>query len=85
MACVYKEYRGKIKMVQEQQLQLKIKILLAFNMKTIYQCEGMNLWWGESMGATIPDGKGMNEFLSSERGTPPIPPVQKTMLSPQKV
>ena len=37
----------------------------------------MNLWWGKSMGATIPGGKGMNEFLSSERGTPPFPQYRK--------
>ena len=30
---VYKEYEGKIKMVQGQWLQLKMKLLLGFNMK----------------------------------------------------
>ena len=35
MACVYKEYRGKTKMVQEKQLQLKMKILLGYNMKIV--------------------------------------------------
>ena len=36
MSCVYKGYAGKIKMVQEQWLQLKIKTLLGDNMKTVY-------------------------------------------------
>ena len=36
MTCAYKEYGGKIKMVQEQWLQLKMKILLDYNMKIVY-------------------------------------------------
>ena len=36
MACVYKEHGGKIKMVQEQWLQLKMKTLLGYNMKIVY-------------------------------------------------
>ena len=35
MTCVYKEYEGKIKVVQEQWLQLKMKYLLGYNMKTV--------------------------------------------------
>ena len=31
MTCVYKEYEVKIKMVQEQWLQLKVKFLLDYN------------------------------------------------------
>ena len=34
MSCMCKEYEGKIKMVQEQLLQLKMKFLLGYNMKT---------------------------------------------------
>ena len=34
-ACVHKEYEQKIKMVQEQWLQLKMKFLLGYNMKII--------------------------------------------------
>ena len=34
MACVYKEYEFKIKMVQGQRLQLK-KYLLGYNMKVV--------------------------------------------------
>ena len=34
MACVYKEYEIKIKMVQEQCLELKMKFLLSYNMKS---------------------------------------------------
>ena len=36
MTCMYKEYGGKIKMVQKQWLQLKMKILLGYNMKIAY-------------------------------------------------
>ena len=35
MTCMSKEYEVKIKMVQEQWLQLKIKFLLGYNMKII--------------------------------------------------
>ena len=37
MTCVYKEYEFKIKMVQEQWLQLKMKFFLGYNVK-------INLW-----------------------------------------
>ena len=50
MACVYKEYRHKIKMVQEQWPQLKMKILLGYNMKLFIRVGEMNLWQGESTG-----------------------------------
>ena len=30
MTCVYKDYEGKIKMLKEQLLQLKIKFLLSY-------------------------------------------------------
>ena len=36
MSCMYKEYGGKTKMVQEQTLQLKMKISLGYNMKIVY-------------------------------------------------
>ena len=36
MAYVYKEYGGKTNMVQEQWLQLEMKILLGYNMKIVY-------------------------------------------------
>ena len=35
MTCVYKEYGVKIKMVEEQWLQLKMKLLLGYNMKIV--------------------------------------------------
>ena len=35
MTCVYEEYEVKIKMVQEQWLQLKIKFLLGYNIKIV--------------------------------------------------
>ena len=35
MTCVYKEYEIKIKMVQQQWLQLKMEFLLGYNMKTV--------------------------------------------------
>ena len=40
MACMYKEYEGKIKMIQEQELQLKMKFLLGYNMKIVIQWGG---------------------------------------------
>ena len=42
MTFAYKEYEVKIKMVQEQWLQLKMKFLLDFNMKIIIEWGG----WG---------------------------------------
>ena len=35
MACVYKEYEIKTKIVQEHWLQLKIKFLLGYSMKIV--------------------------------------------------
>ena len=35
LTCVYRKYEIKIKMVQEQWLQLKTKILLCYNMKIV--------------------------------------------------
>ena len=35
MTYVYKEYEGKIKMVQDQWLQLKMMFLLGYNMKIV--------------------------------------------------
>ena len=35
MTCVCKEYEGKIKVIQEQWLQLKMKFLLGYIMKAI--------------------------------------------------
>ena len=35
MICVYKEYEVKIKMLEEQWLQLKMKFLLGYNMKIV--------------------------------------------------
>ena len=35
MTCVYKEYEGKIKMVQDQWLQLKMMFLSGYNMKIV--------------------------------------------------
>ena len=35
MTCVCKEYEGKIKIVQEPWLQLKMNFILAYNMKNV--------------------------------------------------
>ena len=35
VTCVYDESEGKIKLVQEQRLQLKMKLLLGYNMKIV--------------------------------------------------
>ena len=44
---MYKEYESKIKMIQEQELQLKMKFLLGYNMKIVIQwgARRINLWW----------------------------------------
>ena len=33
MTCMYKKYEGKVKMVQKQWVQLKMKFLLSYSMK----------------------------------------------------
>ena len=45
MAYVYEEYEAKIKMVLEQRLQLKMKLLLGYNMKIVIN--GRSLLGGE--------------------------------------
>ena len=47
MTCVYKEYEIRIRMVQEQCLQLKIKFRLRYNMKIG--------WWGDSQTKSYPN------------------------------
>ena len=37
MTCVYKEYEVKIKMIQEEWLQLKMKFLLGYNMEIVIE------------------------------------------------
>ena len=39
MSCIYKEYEGKPKIVQEQWLQLKMKFLLVYNMRIVISWE----------------------------------------------
>ena len=85
MACVCKEYRRKIKMVQEQRIQLKIKILLAFNMKIVYQCDRNEPLVGEVYGGYYSWWERDEWIFVQWARDSPIPPVQKTMLSPQKV
>ena len=36
MTCVYIEYEVKIKMILEQWLQVKLKLLLRYNMKSVF-------------------------------------------------
>ena len=56
MTCACKTYEVKIKMVQEQCLQLKLKFLLGHNRKIVISWEGNNLWcgnktsWGSLLG-----------------------------------
>ena len=35
MTCVCKKYKGKMKIVEEQWLQLKMKLFLVYNMKMV--------------------------------------------------
>ena len=44
MTCVYKEYEVKMKMVQEQCLQPKMKFLLGYNKNFLFS--GVNISWG---------------------------------------
>ena len=50
MTCVYKEYEIKTKMVQEQLLQLRMKFLFVYNMKTVIYLRGNKNLVGESTG-----------------------------------
>ena len=43
MTCVYEEYKFKIKVVQEQSLQLKMKALLGYNMELLFSGENKYL------------------------------------------
>ena len=43
MTRVYKDYEVKIKMVQEQRLQLKMNFLMGYNM--LFSERGIDLWW----------------------------------------
>ena len=36
MTCVYKEFKTKTKLVQEQWLQLKMKFVLGYNIKVVF-------------------------------------------------
>ena len=74
-----KEYGGKIKMAQ-QWLQLKMKILLGCDMKIVLVRGEWTFCESNLLGRTFPGGGGMGEFLASVGGTPPIPPVEKTLL-----
>ena len=82
---MYKGYENKIKMVQEQWLQLKMKFLLVCNMKIVMQWgqvlifggDDKNLVEGESTsGGFFQVAKEVSNFW---RGTPPISQVGKTL------
>ena len=46
MTSVYNKYKGKIKVVQEQWLQLEMKFLFGHNMKIVIYWGGISLCWG---------------------------------------
>ena len=52
-----------LKMVQDQRLQPKNKVLFGLLLKNCYSVGAMNLWWGESTGG----------ILASEGDFPPSP------------
>ena len=64
------EYEVKIKMVQEQWLQLKMKFLLVYNMKFVIK-------WGEwtlgGVGGGRFPGGGMSKCSASREGLPQTP------------
>ena len=73
----------KIKMVQEQWLQLKMKFLLVITRKLLFRKVVFNLWWrpiriwwGECLLGGISPGGKMSKF-SASRGTPLHPPCTK--------
>ena len=79
MTFVYKEYEVKIKIVQEQWLQLKMKFLLGYNMKIVK-------WRGLTFGGVVYWGgffhvgeEWANFWLVG--ATSPISPVGKTLTS----
>ena len=90
MTWVYKEYEGMIKMVQEQWPQLKWSFYWVIVWKFLFSLEertfggggggDKNCWEGSLLGKTFPGAGGMSRSLTSGWGTPPIPPVEKTLL-----
>ena len=53
MTCVYKKSEVKAKMLQEQWLQLKMKLLLRYNMKKHENCYLMVGWKGGGVRVTF--------------------------------
>ena len=78
---MYKEYEVQIKMVQEQWLQLKMKFLLGYNMKTVvwsgeiyFWCEGNNNLVGGLLGEFYEVGGWANlQLVGNGGGLHPSP------------
>ena len=76
MTCVYKEYKVKTKMVQEQLLQLKMKFLLGFYWFFYW---AVIQWWGLSFGRGSQLGVDFSRWGDEQifswrgRGTHPSP------------
>ena len=71
----------------------KNEVFIELQHENCYLVEGggVKLSWGDkyllgkSTGETFPGGGGISKFWASGGGTHLIPPVKKTLLSPQKV
>ena len=88
MTCVYKEYKVKTKMVQEQLLQLKMKFLLGyfywvfigFFIGLLFSGGDWALVGGVNWGWIFPGG-GMSKFSVGGGGGLTHPPVGKTLIN----
>ena len=47
MICVLKEYEIKIKMVEEQLIQLKMTFLFFHRVELTFAGEGVKIWWAK--------------------------------------
>ena len=71
--CVYKMFEVKMKIVQEQRQQLKMKFLLGYNMKVFIQKGDKKL-----MAGIFPGGREWTNF-QLVGGLPTIPSAEKTV------
>lgn len=71
---MYKVYKVKIKVVQEQRIQLKMKLLLGYNIKSIIHKGDINLRWGRMkiwLGSVLGDFTSWRWKFSDSAGPPP--------------
>ena len=70
ITCLYKGYKVKMKMAQEEWLQLKIKILYGYNIKLLFKGANKLLMWGnKNLVGTIYSGAAKTRFLACLGGS----------------